>query len=49
MKIATGIRISLLISFITLGQALPIGAAPPIRVDTQNLLVLVDESILRTS
>lgn len=43
------ILISLLMAFITLCQPPLVGAAPPIRVDTRNLLVLVDATQCRWS
>jgi hypothetical protein len=49
MKITTRVRILLLMAFTSLCQSLPVGAADPIRVETGNLLVLVDAANCRWS
>jgi len=49
MKITTRVRISLLMAFTALCQSLPVSAAEPIKVETRNLLVLVDAANCRWS
>src|SRR5664280_2297394 len=49
MKITTCVRIPLLMAFTALCQSLPVSAADPIRVETRNLLVLVDAANCRWS
>jgi len=49
MKITTRVRISLLMAVTALCQSLPVSAAPPIKIETGNLLVLVDAANCRWS
>ena len=49
MTVTTGVRVPAALFIVMLFRCLPMGAAPPIRVDTRNLLVSVDPSVCRWS